>query len=263
MNLYVFYRLSDKGNQKDKLPYSDKHKCLLNALYVFGKKNFHVIADNCLPETINFIRGQQVSFEETALGNSPSFVYMVDKIIKNYDPKDAVYLLEDDYIHRPGSLAVLLEGLEIAEYVTLYDHPDKYFLESTGRGNPYNNRNIQSSRLYLTANTHWRETNSTTMTFACRIQTLAEDYAVWRKYTITKNPKDFWAFTTLTQNNFNDMVSFFKRRRKIEFLILFNNWIRNKEMRRLISSIPAYSTHTDINFISPLVNWENILQEYV
>jgi hypothetical protein len=99
------------------------------------------------------------------------------------------------------------------------------------------------------------------MTFACRVKTLAEDYNVWEKYTSTRNPKDFFAFTSLTINNFSDMISFLKRRRKIEFLILFNNWIKNRNPRKLISPIPAFSTHTDIAFISPFIDWKLVLQE--
>jgi hypothetical protein len=134
MPLYIYYRISDKGNPKDKLPWADKYFCLLNALQKFGNENFYIIADNCSSKTIDFIKSQQVLIEETSLGNSASFLYMIDKIIKNHNPDDYVYLLEDDYIHLPNSKRILLEGLEIADYVSLYDHPDKYCLESSGGG---------------------------------------------------------------------------------------------------------------------------------
>jgi hypothetical protein len=263
MDLHIFYRISDKGNDKDKLPFSDKYKCLQNAVHVFGKDDFYIIADNCSPETIRFIKNLRVSFEETSLGNSASFIYLIDKIIKNYDHEDAVYLLEDDYIHRGGSKTALLEGLETADYVTLYDHPDKYYIESVNHGNPFNYKKPQRTTVYITDHSHWRETNSTTMTFACRIQTLIEDYPVWRKYLVTKNPKDFYAFVNLTQNNFGDMISFLKRRRRKEFMLLFDNWIKGKKTRRLISPIPAFSTHTEIDFVSPFIDWKSVLQEQI
>jgi hypothetical protein len=80
-----------------------------------------------------------------------------------------VYLLEDDYIHCPESKRILLEGLWIADYVTLYDHPDKYLLEKSG-GNPFNDKNLQKTRVYMTKSTHWQET-TTIMRYACRIRT--------------------------------------------------------------------------------------------
>jgi hypothetical protein len=186
MNLYIYYRISDKGQPKDKLPNADKWKCLTNAVSEFRDEHFHVIADNCEPETVKIIRkicedsGVAYTIEETALGNAASFIYMVDKIVLNHNLSDAVYLLEDDYIHRSGSKKILLEGINIADYVTLYDHPDKYFIESEG-GNPFNYKQLQKTRIYLTESTHWREINSTTMTFACLVQTLRDDYHIWKK----------------------------------------------------------------------------------
>ena len=39
-----------------------------------------------------------------------------------------VYFLEDDYLHRAGWADILLEAftLDQADYVTLFDHQDKY-----------------------------------------------------------------------------------------------------------------------------------------
>ena len=41
---------------------------------------------------------------------------------RNFDDDQIVYLLEDDYLHRPGWCDILLEGFTInSSYVTLYD----------------------------------------------------------------------------------------------------------------------------------------------
>jgi len=264
MKLFVYYRISDKGNPKAKLPNGDKFSCLKNAIKEFGSENIHVIADNCEPQTIHYIQSfkdQGIILEETSLGNSGSFMYMINEIIKTHKADDFVYLLEDDYLHLPGSKKAILEGLEIADYVTLYDHPDKYLLDRN-KGNPFNYKQLQKTRMYLTASTHWRETNSTTMTFSCKVKALVNDYKIWKKYTKSAIPQDFYAFCEITQNNILDMFMFFLRSRKkkfrILFFILFRNQFRRKKIKKLISALPAFATHTELLHLSPIVDWEKI-----
>jgi hypothetical protein len=258
--LFVYYRISDKGRPKEKLPNGDRFSCLKNAVTEFGAENIFIIADNCGPETLDFIRSfteQGLVFEETSLGNSGSFIYMLDKIIASHKPNDSVYLLEDDYLHLPGAKKVILEGLEIADYVTLYDHPDKYKLDGNG-GNPFNYKRLQKTRVYLTASTHFRECNSTTMTFSCKAKTLTDDYKIWKKYTKTFIPLDFYAFCEITQNSFSDLCMFFFRLRKKLFFILFCNQFRRNKIKNLLSALPAYATHTELSNVAPVIDWEKL-----
>ena len=263
MKLSVYYRISDKGRPKEKLPNGDRFSCLKNAVAEFGAGNMHVIADNCGLQTLDFIRSftkNGIILEETSLGNSASFIYMIDKIIQTHSLDDFVYLLEDDYLHLPNSRKILLEGLEIADYVTLYDHPDKYVLDGNG-GNPFNYRQLQGTKVYLTANSHWRECNSTTMTFCCKVKTLRDDYKIWKKYTKYSTPQDFNAFCELTQSGFKDLFCFMLRFKKKTAFILFCNQFRRKKMRRLISAVPARATHTELLFLAPVTNWNEIGRE--
>jgi len=252
----VFYRISDKGNPKEKLASAGKKECLLNAIQEFGPEMIYVIADNCEPTTISFLRDESLSFEETSLGNSKSFVYMVNKIIDTLSPEESVYLLEDDYIHLPGSRNLLLEGLELSDYVTLYDHPDKYILNENG-GNPFNYKKINLTRLYVTKSSHWRDVDSTTMTFACRVKTLQEDYDIWLKYTQGKIPDDFHGFMQITQNKLSDFISYLCRKRKKEAKIIFKNIISRRKINRLISAVPSHATHAEIKWLSPVIDWKN------
>jgi hypothetical protein len=260
MKLFVYYRISDKGRPKEKLPNGGKFSCLENAINEFGAENIHAIADNCEPKTIDFLRSfteQGLTYEETSLGNSASFMYMIDKIIKTRKADDYVYLLEDDYLHINKKKNVLLEGLEIADYVTLFDHPDKYKLNGDG-GNPFNYKRLQKTRLYITATTHWRECNSTTMTFSCKVQMLIESRKIWKKYTKTTIPKDNLAFYKITQNSIFDLLMFFFRFKKRIFLILLCNQFCGKKIKKLISAVPAYATHTELATISPVINWDKV-----
>ena len=155
--LHVIYRISDKSFAKAKLPNAGKWECLANAVQEFGAENFHVIADNCTADTIDFLRGTGLSLETTANGNAGTCRYIFNEVINRYAPEDNLYLLEDDYLHLPGSRAALLEGLEIADYVTLYDHPDMYHPDGKGM-NPFVHDDMPKCSIYRTASTHWRTT---------------------------------------------------------------------------------------------------------
>ncbi|MCD1654649.1 hypothetical protein K7J14_08015 [Treponema zuelzerae] len=252
----VYYRISDKGNPKEKILNAGKMDCLCNAIREFGKEQIYVIADNCELATIDNIRNMQLSYEETSLGNSASFIYMIKKIIASHNPFDYVYLLEDDYIHLPGSKISLEEGLAISDYVTLYDHPDKYIIESTG-GSPFNFNKFHKTRLYVTPSSHWRETDSTTMSFACKVATLIEDLQIWEKYTNGRIPDDFHGFMSITQGEPSDFFSYFLRRMKKETFILGKNILFRKKLKKLISAVPAKATHAEVKYLAPVIDWNN------
>jgi hypothetical protein len=252
----VFYRISDKGRPKEKLANAGKLHCLDNAVQEFGKESLMVLADNCNPETVDEIRARGLTFEETSLGNAGSLQYLLE-LVGRLPDDEAVYLLEDDYLHRQGSKRVLLEGLEIADYVTLYDHPDKYRTAAKG-GNPFNFAALQKNRIYLTASSHWRETNSTPMTFACRAGTLKEDMNVWQKHQRKKIPKSFRVFMELTQNAPADAIRFLLAGKRKYFFVIMSNWLLRRRMRRLISAIPAYATHAETEWLAPIIDWSTI-----
>lgn len=252
--MHVYYRISDKGNPKEKLPNAGKIECLDCALREFGSEGFFVIADNCLPETVDAIRARGLSCEETSLGNSASFIHMAERILAERSDDDIVYLLEDDYIHLSGSKAALLEGLTIADYATLYDHPDKYALEADG-GSPMNWNGLRKTRLSVTKTSHWRETDSTTMTFACRVSILRSDLDVWTRYCAERNPDDFHAFMEIIPTGFGDLLSYFLRLRKREFLILLKKYLNPRKTHRLVSAVPALATHAELAWLAPAVDW--------
>ena len=257
-NLHIVYRISDKGNYKPKLSNVNKWDCLLNAVKTFGAKNFHVIADNCTPETIDFLRSTGLSLELTANGNAGTCRYIFSEVINRYDAEDFVYLLEDDYLHLPGSREALLEGLQIADYVTLYDHPDMYHPDGKGP-NPFVHDKQPKSSIYLTAHTHWRETVSTTMTFAAQIKTLLEDRDIWLRFCTGKIPADFAAFVTLTgQDDMTEARRLARIGRGDLLQIVVNNFLVERRKRLLISPIPGLSTHIETAYLTPLIDWTKI-----
>lgn len=155
-----------------------------------------------------------VKIHETDLGNAGSLRYALDLAVKEESGK-FVYFAEDDYLYRPGAFKILMEGAAIADYVTLYDHPDKYT-------NQYNYGEI--SKVRKTASTHWRYTLSTCMTFGVWADTLKWDMRFWHEQTESDCPNDHQVFADL-----------------------------NGGGRRLAVSIPGWACHTDLTY-SGVVN---------
>lgn len=239
MALYILYRISDQGNLKNKLEGKDKIYCLTNFLHNFGKEGLIVFADNCQPETIAKIRALGIDPVQTQNNShGASFRYVSNYAMHHFHEDDIIYFLEDDYLHLPGSRQLLLEGIAISDYVTLYDHPDKYAFTS-GFTNPFVKNGGEKGRILLTASSHWKTTNSTTMTVAMRLKTLKEDWYFWKKYTSGPETRSFALFKKLQSNG-----------------KLINKLIGKK--RRLISPIPGYSTHIEKAFLSPLINWSEV-----
>ncbi len=110
-----------------------------------------------------------------------SFLATLDIIMERNFPDDTIiYILEDDYLHRENWCKIMLEAFTLnVEYVTLYDHLDKYF--------HYPN---MLSNILLTDSCHWRTIPSTTNTFACRMSTLKRDIEIHRKYSIGREVSD-------------------------------------------------------------------------
>ena len=257
-NLHVIYRISDKGNPKPKLPNGGKGDCLLNAVEIFGAENFHVIADNCTEETIKILQSTGLSLELTANGNSGTCRYIFNDVINRYSPDDNLYLLEDDYLHLPGSREAILEGLEIADYVTLYDHPDLYHPDGRG-SNPFVHDDMPKSSVYLTPHSHWRSTVSTTFTYAAKVRTLLEDRDIWKEFCKGKIPTAFLAFVTLTgQDDLNEAKRFVKSGISSLAQIVVNNFFNERKKRLLISSIPSMATHTETAYLAPLIDWSRV-----
>ena len=256
--LHVVYRISDKSFVKPKLPNAGKWDCLTNAVEEFGAENFHVIADNCAAETVDALKSTGLSVEVTANGNSGTCRHIFNEVINRYSPDDFLYLLEDDYLHLPGSRTVLLEGLTIADYVTLYDHPDMYHPDGKG-DNPFVHDDLPKCSIYLTAHSHWRSTVSTTMTFAAQVKTLLEDREVFISFCQGKIPADFGLFIKLTgQDDLSEAKYFSNTGHPNEAVIMAENFIFGSKKRRLISPIPSFATHAEKNYLAPLIDWSKV-----
>ena len=174
----IIYRISDAGYSKVKPDYVTNENCLKNFCNVFFKHiyDINIIADNCSKDTLKMIQKyiDPLNIEKTSEGSgAQTFNLALDKAL-GYNDDEIIYFVENDYIHKPDSDKLIKEGIELgAPFVTLYDHPDKYVDPSKG-GNKYCQGGAEDTRVYLTNSSHWKITNSTTMTFASKVKTLRE-----------------------------------------------------------------------------------------
>ena len=227
----IIYRISDAGYNKVKPDYIGNEQCLKNARKVFKDADWILIADNVSEETDKMIQkyvDKDCIIYASVGHGAGTFNMALDKAL-SYDDDEIIYFIENDYLHKENSADLLKEGFGLgADFVALYDHPDKYLDPSLG-GNPYCQGGAEDTRVYLTDSCHWKITNSTTMTFASKVKTLKEIESILRKWTNDKHPNDFQMFLELRQNN-----------------------------RLLITPLPGAATHGETRWLSPLTDWSEI-----
>ncbi len=225
----IIYRISDAGYSKVKPKYINNRNCLWNAVNIFKDAEWVIIADNTSEETNKMITQYcpTVEIDQVSVGHGAgTFNLALDKAL-TFGDDEIVYFCENDYLHKPNSQKIIEEGLnEIgADFVSLYDHPDKYI----DGANPYVQGGGEMTRVMLSTSSHWKVTNSTTMTFASKVKTLRKVENVLREYTQGSYPRDF------------DM-----------FISLYNS------AHYLVTPIPGYSTHGETAWLTPLIDWSKI-----
>lgn len=230
----IIYRISDAGYNKVKPLYINNGNCLKNAVRVFGKENFHVIADNVSEETQRIILDcdiQDTQIDYVSVGHGAGTFNLALDLALEQNDNEVIYFLENDYLHTKNAKTIIIEGINLgADYVSGYDHPDKYIPASRG-GNPQiEDDGGETTKVYLTKSSHWKITNSTTMTFAAKVSTLKRDETILRKYTnMGHYPQDYKMFLELRENN-----------------------------AILVTSIPGVSTHGETMWLSPVIDWETV-----
>lgn len=192
--------------------------------------NYTIIYDEFYGSIDKTFLAKEENVEVIKCGSeTDSFLSTLDIIqSRNFDDETIIYFLEDDYLHRPGWCDIMLEGFTLnPSYVTLYD-----FNHFIGTG--------FLCEIFTTLNTHWRAVPATTNTFACKYKTLLEDLEVHQKYSINgvKNKEGYY---------------FSKDYDKF--------WELQEQHKYLVSPMPGWSTHCDSNHLSPIVNWEKIMND--
>jgi hypothetical protein len=192
--------------------------------------NYTIVYDEFYGSIDKTFLAKEKNVEIIKCGNEcDSFLKTLEIIqSKNLSDDTIVYLLEDDYLHRPGWSEVMLEGFEInSHYLTLYDFD---FFIAKG----------WLCEIFTTPSSHWRAVPATTNTFACKYKTLIEDMEIQKEYSI-------YGIREMDEYSYSRDYNKF--------------WELQKQERYLISPMPGWSTHCDENHISPVIDWKKVMNE--
>jgi hypothetical protein len=103
---------------------------------------------------------------------------------------DLIYMLENDYMHQHGWVSKVFELYETGiqfDYLSLYDHRDKYHYEMYAD---------LSCKLVYSASHHWRTAPSTCASFMMERKVFIRDYDV-----LSSGLTDYYFFTKLIAEN--------------------------------------------------------------
>lgn len=177
--LNIFYRhYNITGNDgKHRPEWFSYEKCFINLLNTIKndtRVNLYVIMDGLID--INWIEKYKEHFtshEFTGGSDRMSFLtaYEYAKNL-NTGENDLYYFLENDYLHVKGWVDKVFDLFGMysnLNYISLYDHNDKYFL-------PMYQDLV--SKIITTSTHHWRTTPSTCGTYIVNKKIFLEDYNI-------------------------------------------------------------------------------------
>lgn len=174
--MIVYYRLCHIPSTNPPPVFEDdKYRlnrlCLKSFVTAFEKVNPHVVflCDYCPPEYTQMIESL-VPFTKEIIHTQ---IGINETCLKQYDlyektTEDKVLFIECDYLW-VGSGKTIVQAIEELDFVSPYDHPDKYDLKEV-------------SEIRIAGNHHFKSTISTTSTFACRRDKYNEFIEVFKKY---------------------------------------------------------------------------------
>lgn len=199
--MICLYRYSDKGKNPADYGYSaiTKKQCFESFYEEFKGEKIVVIVDNSTDESFDFFKTFSLfGLIRTSLGNGASAYFAMEYATENFSD-EILYFAEDDYLYKSKKCATLIkEGLELSDYCSLYDHGDKY-KNFNSQSNPLLKDVGESTILFRTQSSHWKYTNSTTMTFAAKREVLFEDLSLIKDFCISSIPRDFAMFLELAR----------------------------------------------------------------
>jgi len=230
MNIHIFYSHYNitKTDNKGRPVWFDYEKCFVNLLNTIKDRQnvtLHVVMDGIIEDNwISKYSSEYIAHEITTNHSMESITTGVYSEIRKLvcSDVDLIYVLENDYLHAADwvdEVLSLFQTYEMLNYVSLYDHNDKYFLPM------YDNL---SSKIITTENHHWRTAPSTCGSYITTKRIFDEDYSVHTGENIPIGDHHKWL------------------------------WLNDNRDRFILTPIPGLSTHCMDGLLSPTINWEAI-----
>ena len=218
MEFCVFFRTSHCFGKN---PIEDVNSFITikSLLQSFNPQEIVIVCDNCSENQYQQFASNFPTVYRTKLGNTASFRLCIE--LTEIHGASNYYFVEDDHLHLPNQKEWLCAGLKEYDFVSLYDHPDKYTFEIYKE---------LKRKIIITSLGHFISAPSTVMTFACKATTLKETKHIFLDERITGKqfiaPRDHLLFTVLGQQGYT-----------------------------LGTPIPGRSTHCEKEGLSPFINW--------
>ena len=203
----------------------DKRKCFQSLLdNIQDISALHIVHDGEQGELYNYITSTKQVVDNIHNINHHSnerSLLETFKLADNLfaDGNDIVYFVEDDFLHSPNAVDVIIKGAQSFGLVTGFDHLDRYKRTD----------DVTHGREFVAfsgkTNCHWRTAESTTCTWAC-------DRDTWNKIR-----GDVYEYKLQDRELFRSLIS---------------------KGVRLWTPIPGVSTTLDVTTFSPGVDWAGI-----
>ncbi len=199
MKIHIFYRHYniEGSDYKNRPQWFNFEKCFINLLNTIEGKNVNlylVMDGNVESNFIKKYKDKYILHSVDAKSDQISFwkTWEIAKQTRISD-KDLIYFLENDYLHVDGwvdKVVDLFSTYNNLNYVSLYDHNDKYFL-SMYEG--------LVSKIFTSETHHWRTTPSTCGSFIISKNIFEEDFI---DHTTIKGDHNKFLHLNQTKNRF-------------------------------------------------------------
>lgn len=178
MTIHIYYRhYNTKSKQEPHRPiwfyYDKSYRNLLETIDNTCRLNVIYDGNDIKENWIDSYHKDNAYIIEAG-SDAVSFFKTIDIIRDdvNVKPEDLIYVLENDYMHQPGWPAKIIElfnAVSNIDYVSLYDHMDKY---------THSMYSDLLSYIFVTKTHHWRTTPSTCGSFIMSKRLFDADYDI-------------------------------------------------------------------------------------
>ncbi|ADZ08976.1 glycosyl transferase family 2 [Methanobacterium lacus] len=266
-DLTVAYRIYPKISCTPAIYGDDKYKlsefCLKSFKESLGnlKVKMIVLLDGCPPKYrelfLKYFDESDIDFFELdKIGNLPTFSLQINLLLKqNYS--EIIYFAEDDYYYHPNQFFEMIDFFnknDDVDFITPYDHSDYY------------NRNIHNIKRYerMYNGRQWKTASSTCLTFLTSKKILDETQNIFLTY--QKGNTDLGLWLSLTKSSLDPKIiikslNIYTIKSLYKTFVLTQDQIHNGKTWKLWFPIPTIATHLEKEFISPTINWENIVSK--